>query len=438
MARYRYGNNDLDEYFMPFLFSLIIAVIILLFFGGLGFVTVNSNDSDNAQTAKFINNMSADQRQSFAKSALKLKADSISVNNVTLYAKELKKLAKTGSQFEAKDSTFLGRRVGWTTFWKIYLPLMVACSWLTAVIIALSRYKYEENAYLLDLDWRDGWSYLFIFLNLPVAWPFLIASFFFVRHVKEVARQEEREREGQDYTVEDRADDDGVYHYRQHFVSQPNAARQAWLKMRQTGWSDYCRQEIKNLSAQAKNLDRSIENHGKEIRSMQAERNECLAHLKQLEPAAASKAPLDATALEHEFDKLLSFEGVRGIRVINDNISIQVSVLVPYQGKTYDFGDWELRFGPNYTNDVYSRLLRCASLSGRYPNYSFDNEEGSGFCFGGRLQEIKDHQLKGQFLEAAELAIACLHSVNEGDWENISRAFKAVEVTDDEQTNTSD
>jgi hypothetical protein len=135
------------------------------------------------------------------------------------------------------------------------------------------------------------------------------------------------------------------------------------------------------------------------------------------------KCELDEAAIRAEFDEIREFRNVEAVRVQDNRLSVRVNVRLPYHGKAYDMGDWELLLSPDA---FVHRCLRRGTIDesdGNSPIYT----SGNGFCFGNSQALIHDNLNKGQIAHAIEIAVCALHSFNnEGDRRKIPVFFKEV------------
>lgn len=332
----------------------------------------------------------------------------------------IKAIAKTGDVLQLEDQ----KRDGWHEYWTKVVPLGAAIIWCVFSIILFLGYAYETadaDEYLLDFRWRRVWPIFFtLFTAFPLGLPFYLVSAFRVRKARkrqaqpvEVVEQPETEA----------AEEGQATHVRLQFYSAPKAAKSLYCDMRSRTRTEHLARRRKELNYELESQEDALRSLGDEIKEAQAHFNELRSEAKKLEELGDEpEEDIDLLHLQTEFERLLQLRGVKGIRVINDQISLLVQPRLEYKGKLYDLSDWELRFGVG--TGLGSQELRSGvrnGWSGGYPAYRLSDGE---FCFGERFHLINDNLMKGQYLEAIELAVDCLHTVNEEDCANIPKAFK--------------
>lgn len=170
-----------------------------------------------------------------------------------------------------------------------------------------------------------------------------------------------------------------------------------------------------------------------ELRQAQENRGLLASDIQRFETMLSHEGVVDdvhVKAIESEFQSLLMLKGVTGVRVFNGALSILVKGSVEYRGTTYDKGDWELRIIPG-RHRIWSREIRKGITKtwreekgrGEYPDYRMS--DGS-YCFGDTQTSIDNNIVNGQVLQAIELAVTCINSVNKDDRRRIPRALKIV------------
>lgn len=368
----------------------------------------------------------------------------------------LKKVAKTGQPLVLDK---LAPFNGWHIFWCRLMVLAVGSDFLLLMVLKFFIYAMnteDDDEYLMDFEWRRVWPIFFVaFTSLPIGLPFYIVSWFRVMKAK---RNQARIQAGfapiavneaavQPVLYDDDEDDyrdydeDGFYVRRTtpqrteqvQFTSAPNAAKAQYVVLREDFWRQHVTHKLNSLRDRKEDLEKTLRHLGGKIKEMQLGRNQVIAELRQYESIDPKTAEIpDREHLDAEFERLTSLPGVAGIRVVNDGISLLVKPRIEVDGVWYDGGDWELRFGTS--THLLSRRLRSGirpDWRGGYPEYRLGSGE---FCFGALYGTINENLRKGQFLEAAELAVNCMHTINPDDVHNVPRALKrAPEPVNDEQ-----
>jgi len=133
---------------------------------------------------------------------------------------------------------------------------------------------------------------------------------------------------------------------------------------------------------------------------------------------------------EEELKRIASFHGVQSIEAVSGGsscgyLSIIVRVLIPYRGRLYDIGDFDIRIIQQDSPylGIYCGLVRKASERNLYLFGSYANGVRA-FCLGTRNETITAHLNRGEYASAVELTIATIHVVNNGDESAIPVTFK--------------
>ncbi len=279
----------------------------------------------------------------------------------------------------------------------------------------------ENHEYLADLPWRRIWPFLFVlFTALPIGLPFYAVS---VVRVWLARKRQPANTVAQGVNAETETIFTEPEPARPLFYSAPNAARAMYRSMRTDAQKSYLQQRRRRLHEEKGAIEQSLRLFGQQLRQAQESRNTLLAEIARLEAVSdvVEEIP-DLAHLDTEFNRLMRLPGVSGIRVVNDEISLLVLSRLTYHGVEYDLGDWEVRFGVgSYIKTVELRSGVRRDWSGGYPVYRLDK---TTFCFGSRDEVIEQNLLKGQYLEAIELAVDSLRSVNQKHQPLIPSAFK--------------
>lgn len=278
-----------------------------------------------------------------------------------------------------------------------------------------------RRKFLLDLEWRRGWPIALVAVTaLPIGWVFyLVSAVRLHQRRQQLPTQwpEALERSDAPALLSDQPEQ------RYRFINAPQAARALYNELRGTAWQNQHALRLRVLRNTEKQLSETLRELGIEIRDTQSRRNEVRTELLQLDDITPESVSPDK--LRGEFDCLMAFPGVAGVRVVDNEISLLVKAQLTYEGDTYDLGDWELRFN---TQTFSSRELRSGvRYGGRYnaPVYRASSE----FCFGDeRRAQIVGNLHKGQLLQAIELAVNTLQSVNPRDCHLIPDSFEKVEA----------
>lgn len=309
------------------------------------------------------------------------------------------------------------------------------------------RGRYRRR-FMIDLSWRLPQTYVFLLITvLPFGLPVYLVSLVRFRRAR---------YRGEFIQVEvprdrDRYDDPAGYRgntelnlgrrrvqSRSKFVPALNAARAQYITLRGGAWQKRRMARAAELEIQIGQYEKKLKELGKlvsrkrgeprfareivvgatkEVTTVQAGLNSARAELAKIRPAGADDKKIDMTELEAEFTRLMALPGVKAARVINDEISLLVEARCQYAGRWYDLGDWDVRFGDVglelSATEVRSGLKNPETTS--YPAY---RHEVGVFCFGNSYAAINQNIARGQFLQAVELAVLCLASVN-GEHEHL-------------------
>lgn len=295
------------------------------------------------------------------------------------------------------------------------------------VFITYACQTVDRSEFLLDLPWKRVWPFFFVaFTAFPLGLPFYIVSAIRLARHEEEAPVDTEELGIVAVNVEEHADAEIHQAGMRKFYSSPNAALATYIEFRTKGWQDSLRNAREAAQNELNEAESKLRKLSEKLRSAQARLNTARAQLKELNEREDPQKPEDVPDLMHlneEFERLMKLPGVQGVRVINGQIGVLVMARLEYDGKTYDLGDWEIRFGGAF-NEFTSMRLRSGTRStwhGGYPSYILRNGE---FCFGPRLGAITQYVSTGKFLEALDLAVDCMQSVNPEDRFMIPEAFK--------------
>ena len=219
------------------------------------------------------------------------------------------------------------------------------------------------------------------------------------------------------------------------FVPDPVFARQVYAELRDV--------EDRKSSYQLKleTAQREFEDNTDELRELaaklqaaQVRRNEIAKDIQQHETTLSLEGSVDALhdqMVMAEFQSISMLKGVVGVRVFHGALSVLVKGEVEYDGVRYDKGDWELRIIPGqyemWSHEVRSGVRKSWKKEygrGEYPDYRNPQKD---YCFGGIETHIEENIARGQYLQALELAVLCINSVNKEDYKHIPAALKRIE-----------
>ncbi len=349
-------------------------------------------------------------RKAFARQMLTMHDNELLTTNDSAIIDAAKSISDTGQPVELDTAGYDGFSMFWSVYrWLVWGSIVAIMSTVFGVYVFCA---YEEDEYLMDFEWHRIWPILFVLLT-PIGWPFYLVSIVRVRAKRRQVAAEDTPHNGG--TVQ--AQTAGSY----RFVEAPVAALHAFLALRTSVTKEARQNMLNHLNVRREHVQQQLRHYGQLLTQAQHELNEVSAEIKQREGIDIEEALPSQEELVSEFDRLLTLEGVAGVRVVNDGLSILVKPRLPYKGKTYDLGDFDLRILPS--GHWHADELRDGTKSswrGSYPVYRM----GNSFCFGRRANIIDEHIKKGQILEGVEVAVNCMQSVNDDDLERVPLAFK--------------
>ncbi len=344
-------------------------------------------------------------------------------------------------------------QAGWLSmYWKYGLELLA----LIVALLVTGSYvqtSYANGRYLADLDWRLVRTYSFLVLVLPLGWPLLIVSAIRLaarpkeesqEPVPPAQNQEEFPNTGRLVTEpidwpwpNDEDDQEESSRAPVQFAHAPIAAKHRYIELRTGAYLEVAHREENRLNDDIKHHEQRLREYGEKIQKTQRRLGEERAqHAKLVAMREVTDDTISEALVAGEFDRLMQLRGVKAVRLINNTLSLLVEPVIVRKGIGYDIGSWELRVGEgSYT--LESKELRTGVRKswerkhgrGEYPDYRYPDE--NRFCFGSRQSEIDDNVMKGQFLQAIELAIDCLHSTNPGEKGEIPDVFRKAKPEED-------
>lgn len=218
-----------------------------------------------------------------------------------------------------------------------------------------------------------------------------------------------------------------------HQIRELTPAEEAYdlyVQWRRTGWKAFHKAEKARVARAIPDTETQLRELATRMQGLQRELNTLRAREKELKTVSVESVHLSDADLANEFERLSTLPGVVSVSVDRERIRLQVNVRhLHNNGKLYDFGDWYvyLDFDERVHIDTYE--IRSGVKEswrdnrGGYPVYRLG---GRRFCFGNQEAIINEHLRHGQFLMAAELAIAAMHNVNPEDQRHVPRAFHKV------------
>lgn len=441
--------------------GVILALALFITAAAYGSICGSTNSVADAQT--HLNQLfnqpgqTAEQRRQLASSLLQQRVKGIPfeievIGSGNSHPDELK------TQLQALQATRISGqplhlkvvRMDWGGLWSFWYPMWALIALALVSIMTFLLYADESasepSAFLLDLPWRRVWPVLLVlFTLLPLGLPFYLASAVRLFHARVIQHetQEEPERARPRFEPDDFEDfwhrrleemlydgddpRDYLEEYAEKLKQPPINPSALYVRMRTETWRSHLKTRKHRLDSDLATVRARLKEYGTTIRDLQAQQNDLKAEQRKLAEINPDSDELPGLEqVEAEFTRLSSLSGVTEVRAVNSTqLAVTVEARTTYEGKVYDLGTWELCFGIG--GMFNSRELESgvkASWRGGYPVY-----RGGGygsFCFGDRQVIINQHLEKGQFLEAIEVAVNCLHSVNKTDQHHIPDAFRKV------------
>ncbi|MDR2063267.1 MAG: hypothetical protein LBQ02_00540 [Candidatus Nomurabacteria bacterium] len=215
------------------------------------------------------------------------------------------------------------------------------------------------------------------------------------------------------------------------FNHNPEEAYNCYAHLRHIGDKEsYFKAHIQSLEKEEYAQIWRLERLGREMRSKQHEVNRLRTRLHSTKMMMAGFSS-DEAVIQAEFQQIQQFQGVIAIGTDHYGIlNILVRVRVPYNGKTYDLGDWEVCVSQTtfsaqcLRNGLLSQPDEDGEEAEAHPIYP----DGNYFCFGDGADAIQESLNCGQIAHAINSIISALHSFNDDeDRAQIPEFFKEVE-----------
>lgn len=312
--------------------------------------------------------------------------------------------------------------------------LILVLALIALPIVTFISYCHEKDSdyYLADLPLSRPYGWLLLF-SMFVMWPVLFIAFLHMWYLErsnihkaivEKRQKTEEERKQVEMMAKRELKQEEIERA-QHCGHFSSRARRQYFVFRRIGYQkslDHQKKETNKLISDYQNQLRSL---GKQLQTVQKQMGEAKAKLASLEHCSSAEQNEKIT---EEWRLITEMRGVSRISFDRKDkekryLCILVKVRVPYENVLYDFGDFEIKIGPQQFSCVEVRSGVKANASSHTPRYRVSD----GFCFGSRRDDILDFVQHARMLEAITLAIDCLHSVNSGDEVYIPRCFRTVD-----------
>lgn len=333
--------------------------------------------------------------------------------------KQLHAAAATGQPLSL-DAKHVDYWPFWRTHWLLFSLLPLIPIYMAAGFFVYAFETLDREEYLMDLPWRRVWPVFFVaFTALPFGWLCYIVSAFTTHYARKHQPPEQRVEANVPAAQQPAPPQEFVFH------AAPGIAKELYVQLRSGFWAERLATQRERISDELRAVNARLRELGEELKDEQRRRGSFMAQQRELESIKPNEE-LEAGHIEKEFEQLLALPGVEGARVVGGSeISLFVKVRPTFGGRKYDFGDWELRFGGSSTG-LSTRRIRSGVRSdwgNQYPVYG-----SSSFCFGQRQYIINEHMSKGQFLQAVDIAIDSMHSINPEHQNDLPRAYRLAEV----------
>lgn len=288
-----------------------------------------------------------------------------------------------------------------------HLPLLawsIALLHLGLPLHLYASFSARQKAYLVDLPWRAVWPVALVMLTIvPLGLPFYVVS---VLRMHVVRRHEPPELLA--------------------YKNDPPAGKQAYALLRTAKWQEYLTAHMTEVNKLLDGVEGTLQTLGERLRNEQRTRNTLISEMDKIASLREQgRETPEPRTIDDEFGELLRTPGVTGAGAADGCLSVLVCARFAHEETIYDLGDWDIQVSP-------IRGLRAVELRagvrpdwpfGRYPVYRLG--DGS-FCFGEHSAEIGAAMKQGRILEAVQLAVMYIQSVNVEHRTDIEKAFLAV------------
>lgn len=333
----------------------------------------------------------------------------------------LRELQRTGDVAKAAQAkTWIG--FVRTVWFSAAFQLTLIMAMLHLSLYYESRKRHER---IIDFPWYRVWPWIFVLVTIVPG--ILIYSVSAVHLIRD--RRQRRQVEGDQ---SDEGTETEVERIRRElrFYHEPDEAGQAY-RMARIGDR---RRELERARDDAKSrlewLTEEIGRLAARLKSSQQQKGGLLAEVSRAEAALENLTDDDSpeeTRTDEEFKRLMQLPGVIGVRVVHDHVCVLVRVVLQQGASQYFQGIWEIRFaadGVLRIESVRSGVKRGWPY-GKHPDYR-DHAYGLDFCMGRRKTQILELAKNRHFLEAVELLIDSMFSVNPEDESLIPDVFEKV------------
>lgn len=333
----------------------------------------------------------------------------------------LREIQQTGNTAKAAQATT------WVGFLR---NIWFAAAFQLTIVMALiylglydaSRKRRER---IIDMPWRRVWPWVFV--TLTVAPGILIYTVSTVNLIRDRRQQ----RQTKDDLSEANSETEAQRIRRElWFDHDPDQAGRAY-RMARVGDR---RRELETARDDAKTrlerLTDEIQSLASRLRKAQQAKGSTLAEVSRAEEALANFSDDDTpeeAQIGSEFERLMQLPGVIGVRADRDQVCVLVYVVLQHGAAEYFQGTWEVQFSASGQLRISSRQsgVKSGWPYGHHPDYR-DQEYQLEFCMGRRKKQILELAKNRHFLEAVELLIESMFSVNPEDEALVPDVFRKV------------
>lgn len=298
---------------------------------------------------------------------------------------------------------------------------------LIAMSIGLFYGYHEEKGssyFYADLP-REGKHTWVLFLGGFACWLIFLASYIHMRYWQAQKVLEEQEKiqrivADNQKAIEKAKASPQDYATREDLTAQTEvdqASCMQFVEYCQKDNQDTYRRKLNDLSEGISHKENRLRDYGHEIQELQRKIKQDKLELDLLK-ASGPPPERPIIALKSDWYAIKAMRGVIAISTRNEyrdrlTLAIQVAVRVPYEGETYDFGDFEITISADSFDCMRKRSGVRSDYRGGYPDYCYNY--GERFCLGERKATIQNYVTERKVRAAVALIIDCLHSVNNAE-----------------------
>lgn len=281
--------------------------------------------------------------------------------------------------------------------------------------------------FLADLPWAKPKYFVLLLYMFGIPWLFLLGSF--IRMKRYDHRQAEERRTALVRQVPDNESSSETtgrivgYETIDRHINDNESQKYVDFYV---NWSaELFQSQIDDLADKINNIKDSIREYGRCIQNKQTEINYLNAQMRSMRerlPTIHEEIrSKDRSEFQREWAEICEMRGIVTFKIKPKTglVKAEIDVRVPYRGKIYDFGDFEVKFtvGDDYAFSCTE--IRQAFIQSNNAVYRIGGE----FCFGQRRSEIMDHISNGRICAALAIIVDCMHAVNPEHRSLIPKAY---------------